>query len=293
MQRPVHNIYELSPNELRSLQLYLLDMLIELDRICRKNGIRYYIDGGTLLGAVRHGGFIPWDDDLDIGVTRMEYERLRKACETDLDESKYFFQDHTTDPYYRWGYGRLRLKNSEFVRIGQEHMKMKTGVFLDIFPRDNVPDSKICYLVHSFYCYMLRKTLYAEAGKVTGKNSFIRGWYRLLYMIPSTFTFRRLEKLAERYNRKETKRMRALAFPMLLKGQYGYKREWYEDVSEVEFEGHSFMCPRDYDGYLTELYGDYMIPPPPEKRHWHPVSRFRLPEERTSDSDCSKSGGLN
>jgi len=269
--------YVLSLQELRDLHLVLLDMLIELDRICRKYGIRYCIDGGTLLGAVRHSGFIPWDDDLDVVMTRGEYEKLRKVCETEFDKSKYFFQDYTTDIHYRWGYGKIRRKNSEFMRIYQEHMDMKTGTFLDIFLRDNVPDSKIAYLLHSFYCYILRKLQYAQEGMVTGKNVFIRVWYRILYLIPVSFTFRRLDKLAARYNRKTTQRMRSLTFPMLRKGQYSYKREWFEDTSEIMFEGHMFPCAQDYDGYLTDLYGDYMTPLLEEQRHWHPVSSFKLP----------------
>jgi len=254
-------------------------MLIELDRVCRKFGIKYFIDGGTLLGAVRHGGFIPWDDDLDVGITRSEYLRLRDACETDLDKSKYFFQDHTTDKNYRWGYARLRRKNSEFVRVGQEHMKMKTGIFLDIFPRDNVPDNKLNYLFHKLYCYILRKILYSEVGMVNGKNTLIRSWYKLLNLIPIKYVFKRFEKLADKYNRKNTSRLRTLAFPMLLKGQYGYKREWFDELSEIKFEGYSFPCPKDYDGYLKDLYNDYITPPPPDKRHWHPVSKFCLPDD--------------
>ena len=271
--------YLLSQDELRGLQLVLLDMLIELDRICRKHGIRYCLDGGTLLGAVRHGGFIPWDDDLDVVMMRDEYNQFRKACETDLDKAKFFFQDHTTDHHYRWGFGRLRRKNSAFVRVGQEHLKMKTGIFLDVFPRDNVPDAKIGYLLHSMYCYVFRKLLYSEAGIVAGKNTVIRAWYKLLSMIPASFSFRRLENLAVSCNRKKTLRVRTYAFPMLRKGRFGYNREWFEDVSEIDFEGHVFLCAQDYDGYLTNLYGDYMTPPPQEKRHWHPVSKFKLPNK--------------
>lgn len=256
-----------------------MDILIELDRICKKCDIRYILDGGTLLGAVRHGGFIPWDDDVDVLMTRGEYIRFRKACEIELDEKRYFFQDNTTDVNYRWGYGRIRRKNSEFVRVGQEHLKMKTGIFLDIFPRDNVPDPYVIRFFHNFYCFILRKVLYAETGMISAKSILTRTWYKILYIIPSPFIFRRLEKLAEKYNSKNTKLMRTLTFPMFNKNRFGYSREWFENTSEIQFEGHIFSCPLDFNGYLSELYGDFMTLPPPEKRHWHPAAKFCLPED--------------
>ena len=271
--------YILTADELRRLQLVLLEMLLEIDKICRKNNIRYIIDGGTLLGAVRHGGFIPWDDDLDVVMTRGEYERFRAVCETDLDCEKYFFQDNTTDAEYRWGYGKLRRKNSEFLRHNQEHLKMKTGIFLDIFPRDNVPDSKVSYFFHNIYCYTLRKLLYARVGMVVENSPAFRLWYRLLNLIPHSFAFKKIAKLSRKSNKKEARRMRTLTFPMLRKGQFGYERRWFEQIGEIEFEGHTFPCPQDYDGYLKELYGDYMTPPPEDKRGLHPVSKFKLPED--------------
>jgi lipopolysaccharide cholinephosphotransferase len=268
----------LSEAELKELQKVLLEMLIELDRICRKHSICYALDGGTLLGAVRHGGFIPWDDDLDVVMTRPEYVRFRAACRTELDSGRYFFQDNTTDPDYPWGFGRIRRLGSEFVRVGQEHLRMRTGIFLDIFPRDNVPDAPWLRVLHNSYCFILRKLLYAETGTVTGKTALLRAWYRLLQRIPRGFVFRRLDSLARHWNSEQTELMRTLTFPILPKGQYGYKREWFEETAPILFEGLEFFGVKDYDGYLTCLYGDYMTPPPPEKRHWHPVSKFRLPD---------------
>ena len=89
-----------------------LEMLIEVDRICRKNNIKYSIMYGTLLGAVRNGGFIPWDDDCDVVFKRDEYEKFFEACKKDLDTSKFFLQEHRTDPNYLFGYGKLRRKNN-------------------------------------------------------------------------------------------------------------------------------------------------------------------------------------
>ena len=100
--------YQISNEELKKLQRIELEMLIELDRICRKHQVSYSLDGGTLLGAVRHKGFIPWDDDIDVIMLRPEYEKFRSACERELDQTRFFLQDYKSDPHYRWGYEKLR-----------------------------------------------------------------------------------------------------------------------------------------------------------------------------------------
>ena len=92
--------------DLRKLQMIELEMLLEIDRICRKHNIEYFLSSGSLLGAVRHGGFIPWDDDLDIYMMRKEYERFLDICRTELNAEKFFMQTYETDPEYRWFYGR-------------------------------------------------------------------------------------------------------------------------------------------------------------------------------------------
>ena len=102
---------ELSKEQLRQLQLIELEMLIEVDRICKKYNIHYNIIAGTLLGAVRNGGFIPWDDDADVAMLRSEYEKFRKVCKEELDKSRFEFQDHRNTRGYRWGYGKIRRKD--------------------------------------------------------------------------------------------------------------------------------------------------------------------------------------
>ena len=271
-------VYTLSSEELRKLQLVLLEMLTELDRICNKHNIRYCIIAGTMLGAVRHKGFIPWDDDLDVAMTRSEYERFREACKTELDVDKFFFQDNTTDPHYPWGYGRLRRLGSDFVRVGQEHLKMKTGIFLDVFPLDSVPDFPPLRGLFTAYCFLLRKILYSRVGAVSEKNKTKRFFYCLLRNIPSVWVFKQLSRLHCYGRGRNTKYVRILTFPTPKGRPYGYLRKWYVNLSSIEFEGRAFPCAKDWDEYLTYKFGDYMTLPPPEQRHWHPVSKFNLPE---------------
>ena len=105
--------------DLRKLQLIELEMLLEVDRICRENKIRYMISSGTLLGAVRHKGFIPWDDDLDTYMLREDFEKFCEEWNKDADKDKFFLQTYKTDPEYRWGYAKIRRKGTEYLRDGQ------------------------------------------------------------------------------------------------------------------------------------------------------------------------------
>ncbi len=274
------NEYTLLPEELRSLQMVLLEMLVEIDRICKKHNIKYGIDGGTLLGAVRHKGFIPWDDDLDIVMIRSEYNKLREACKVDLDTTRFFFQDNTTDSNYRWGYGRIRRLDSEFVRCGQEHLKMQTGIFLDIFPRDNAPDFYPLRLAHALRCFFWRKVLYSEVGKVNATSAVQRGVYKILNRIPAATAFKAYERLADRLNVKHTNFVRCYGYTIATKQRqiYAYPRNWFEELAPIEFEGKMFPACKDYDAYLTFVYGNYMQMPSVENRRWHPCSKFKLPK---------------
>lgn len=264
---------------LRGLQLTQLEMLIEVDRICRKCNIKYNIIAGTLLGAVRHGGYIPWDDDADVAFLRPEYEKFRKACETELDHEKYYFQDHKSTPGYRWGYGKLRRKGTVFLREHQEHMPYEQGIFIDIFPLDGVPDSYILRCLNNLQCFCVRKILWSEVGKVADKSYVMRKLYSLINKIPVEWVFYYYHYLINAGNKKRTAMVRILLFPTPNQ-EYGYYRKWYEDSSELEFEKYLFRGIKNYHEYLSFKFGDYMVLPPPNQRKVHPVSAIRLIEER-------------
>ncbi len=274
-ENTVRRQHSLSEEEIKKLHDVELEILVEFDRICRKHDIPYSIDGGTLLGAVRHKGFIPWDDDADVIMNRAAYQKLMRVLDEELDKNRFYFQDMKRTKGYRWGYGKLRRKNTKFVRLNQEHMPYPQGVFLDVFVCDNVPNSYLFRCICNFQSFLFRKLFYAEVGKVNAV-----GLARVLYTLLSLIPERTLKKQYFRYirfrNRIHTDWVKCLTFPACNK-TYGYKRSWYEDTIDMCFENVVLRASRDYEEYLKFLYGNYMELPPENKRKIHPVSQLWLP----------------
>ena len=268
---------ELTEGQLRRLQMIELEMLEEVDRICRKCNIHYNIIAGTLLGSVRHNGFIPWDDDADVALLRPEYEKFRKACRTELDTARFEFQDHRNTRGYRWGYGKLRRKDTLFVREHQEHMPYRQGIFIDIFPLDHVPDNYFMRCIQNFECFCVRKILWSKVGMAADKSFCKRQIYKILNRIPEKQIFRYYHHMVCRAGRKQTRMVRILLFPTP-NGEYGYYRCWYENSQDMMFEGKVFQGIKDYDSYLSFKFGNYMKLPPVHMRKVHPVSRITMAE---------------
>lgn len=252
-----------------------LEMLVEVDRICKKCGIKYNIIAGTLLGAVRHGGYIPWDDDADVALLRPEYEKFRRACKTELDRSRFYFQDDRNTKGYRWGYGKIRRKDTLFLREHQEHMPYEQGVFIDVFPLDGVPDNYFLRSLKNFECFCVRKILWSKVGKIAEKNIWKRMVFEVLDKIPEEKVFRYYHQMIRRANKKKTRMVRILMFPTP-NDEWGYYRCWYEKSADIGFEGVVFQGIKDYDSYLSFKFGEYMELPPVEKRKVHPVSELEL-----------------
>lgn len=278
-------VIEIAGEDFRRMQLLELDMLVELDRVCRKHDIPYTIFGGSLLGAVRHKGFIPWDDDADIAMLREDYERFRSVSH-ELNPEICYFQDHINDPGYRWGYAKLRRTGTKYIRVGQEHLTCKTGVFIDIFPMDDVPKSTVGQIVQDVWCMCLRKILYSEVGRCAeGTSACLRGWYRLLSKIDPKLVYRLAAKMEVKSHNSSDNRVRTLLFPATgtlykknpINKRFSMPKSWFTDLADYEFEGVMLRGTRDYDTNLKYIYGDYMQLPPIEKRAQHaPVSSYEF-----------------
>lgn len=267
--------------DFRKMQLLELDMLKELDRVCKINNITYQIWGGTQLGAVRHKGFIPWDDDADVVMLREEYEKFKRIS-NQLNPAICFFQDHDNDPDYRWGYGKLRRTGTKYVRLGQEHLACKTGVFVDVLPLDDVPISIIGQMIQDFHCFCIRKILWSEVGKVNEKG-FLRQWYSLLSKIPIDFAFHQLNIYTRKSKNDSPNKVRTLCYTSIgklyykhpLKERYGMPKRWFTRTKTFEFEGIDLIGLEFFDEYLRFSYGDYMQLPPENDRAQHaPVSDY-------------------
>ena len=265
--------------DLKHLQRICLEMVEEVDRICRKNGIEYTLDGGTLLGAVREGGFIPWDDDADIVMTREAYEKFALACRRDLNTEKFFLQDHHTDPAYPWGYAKLRRNGSREIQTGQGHLTFHPGIFIDLFIYDPVPDGFLSRRLHAFACFCIRKCQYSAVGKLRAGNAFLRGWYALLDKIPKKTVFAALDRLIERTRGLKTELASHKTYPYFRKScRRGLPARCLESYTDAVFEGRTFRIMKDYDTYLTAAYGDYMTPPPASDRKHYPIQELEFPD---------------
>lgn len=252
--------------ELRKLQLLQVDMLMEFDRICNKYKIAYIIDAGTLLGAVRYKGFIPWDDDIDIRMLRSDYVRFCKVARKELDNRLYYFQNVKTEKDYLWGYAKIRRVGTEFIRAGQEHLKMKTGVFIDIFPCDGLPNNKVVKKVHNMIALASRKISYARVGKKVEKKIMTRFLYQLLCLIPNKVSLLLTKFLAIICNERKQSLVGCISW-YGDKDINGFKKIWFTNRCYIEFEGNKYQAPEDYHGFLVHSFGeDYMTPPPVAER---------------------------
>jgi lipopolysaccharide cholinephosphotransferase len=268
------SIKALSEEELRHMQKLEVEMMCELDRVCRLHDINYVIYGGTLLGAVRHQGFIPWDDDMDVAMLREDFEKFKKYT-SELNPDICFFQDHDTDSEYIWGHAKLRRTGTRFVRAGQEHLKYKDGVFIDVIPMDDVPKSLLGQIIMDFDCFLLRKILWSRVA-VKNEKGFKKLVYSALHLVPVEYVFKRYKSYHKKSKNSNPNNIRILSLPSLGKfyvktnpfsQKFSWPKKWILERKEYDFDGEKFYGSLDADGFLKYEYNDYMMLPPEEKRH--------------------------
>lgn len=251
----------ISKEDLRKMQLLELKILKEVKRICEKNSIPYFLIAGTLLGAVRHKGFIPWDDDIDIGMLRPDYERFLEVCKTDLG-SEFFLQTPVTEKGNAdYGIAHVRLNGTSMVQEFRKNTITHNGLTIDIFPYDNLPENKF---IRPFYCKtfpLLKRVCAKRMGYAPHPPKLIhRIILNMLYVLSLPMPLSFLHKKMINYHVKQNKKQTTYVFPL---SEWNYQKEkhLYSTITELtslQFEDDFFPVPKNYELFLTEQYGDYM-----------------------------------
>lgn len=257
---------------LKKTQKAELYLLIEFDKVCRQNGLTYFLDSGTALGAVRHGGFIPWDDDIDVGMPRKDYEKFMEIGQTQLP-SNIFLQNRQTEKNYKRFAAKLRLEGTVFPETDSMPY-VHNGIFIDIFPFDNIPSNKILAKlnVKSVIEGLHIVRAYRNKGEKESPSKLRRLFSHMVRILPSksidNLEHRCLKK-ARRYEDSITDKMTCYFWRMSLSKQYLFKTSKMMPVKDIDFEGRRVMIMNNPDYYLTLMYGDYMQLPPEDKRKPH------------------------
>jgi lipopolysaccharide cholinephosphotransferase len=265
--------YSISIKDIQKVQL---EILLEFDRICKKNNIKYQLFAGTLLGAIRHKGFIPWDDDIDVCLLRKDYNRFISLCKLDLD-SKYFLQTYETDRNYIMQFAKIRKNNTKFVERGTSQCNIHQGIYIDVFPLDNILPDKFIGKVQQKLLYILGRINLSRvkmhcihAKKPIEKYlSFIMHY--ILKLIPKVWTDRLQTKIAYMFEKQDTKYITHLtngaSYDRYIR--YMVEKNDFENIIKVEFEGYKFPVPKNYHKILTNIFGNYKKLPPVDKRNSH------------------------
>ncbi|WP_017413639.1 LicD family protein [Clostridium tunisiense] len=257
--------------DLRALQEIMLNIMQEIDKLCRENNINYWLDSGTLLGAVRHDGFIPWDDDVDLAMMREDYDKFIAIAKEKLPKNL-FLQTPDSDKYTQNPWIKVKDRNS--ILVSNNNEKGHIGVFVDIFPMDfyehkgrkSIYKRIINNLIVSFW---LKKAPFTKPFiKNLGKNLyklFCKIVFSLLFFINYEWLVQFSGKLQKKSNSKNEAKD-YIDFGVEVPFDIKLKEEHVFPLKELEFEEKKFLVPNDYDNYLKKLYGDYMTLPPEDKR---------------------------
>lgn len=244
----------------------LLNILIEIDSFCKKNDIKYFLVGGTLLGAIRHKGFIPWDDDIDIALKRNDYEKLLNSFISETGNVKIINRKN----YKHYIYSHAKAIDNRTL-LYENGSKKSIGIYVDIFPMDNVNGTYEEALKYVKKKWIWKDFLTLKYLRINKNRSFIKNllvvFGKILYLIPTSFIIRKIEKISKSSNDNVTKY--CCNFSGAWKTKELTENDYFESLINYEFEKHYFTIPKKYDEYLKGVYGNYMELPPLEKQVSH------------------------
>ena len=248
----------------------MLDMLSEIDLFCRENNIIYFLTGGTLLGAIRHNGYIPWDDDIDICLLRKDYDRL--LAEFKSSSGNVEIRSLANTKGYIWP--AAKAVDNRTVMLENGRQVKGVGVNIDIFPMDNVNGDYECVKNRVLKIKRIKDALTLKYLKLEKRRSFLKNavivFGRILYLVPTSWFIKKIDILSRESEGEETDYVCCFA------GAWGIKEitkaEYFSSVQRHKFENGEFNVPIGFHEYLTDVYGDYMTPPPPEKQITHHAS---------------------
>lgn len=256
--------------EIQKIELESLDVLL---KVCKELKLDFFLYGGSLLGAVKYGGFVPWDDDLDVALMRCDYEKLLKEGPALLPNG-YEFQEPRLNNKTPYPYIKLRKTDTTMVEYMYRNISMNHGVYFDIYPIDNLPDDDV--ELHKLQKKILKLTrilqrrqtasLFSPTNGVRGgiKRILVFAKHMLYKMIPHRYLIKKMNSIMTKYNNIDTMRQGNLFFP----GPVNYFDGIYPPV-EVIFEGRTMLIPSGYKVNLKNRYGDITQDPPEEKRVGH------------------------
>ena len=254
-------------DDMQALKNCQIEMLKTFIEICKKNNLQYFLLHGSCIGAVRHKGFIPWDDDIDVGMPREDYDRFTEIAKDQLP-MHLFFQTFETDPEYPTAFGKIRNSNTTYIEKASRKLKINHGVYIDVFPLDGVPNGKISQRIQRIkrIVYNISISRAYSLNDTPGRNAFKRLLIRIICLIYHDVkkTIIKRDKLFRKYPYSLSCEVSDLGghCDILPKNVFG------KGTIGV-FEGVEVVLPEKYDEYLSKTYGDYMKLPPVEKRVGH------------------------
>lgn len=255
---------------LRKVQLTQLEITKEIRRVCEENDIAYFLSDGTFLGAVRHQGFIPWDDDMDVGMLRADYEKFCRIAPEKLGKN-FVFQNWYTDPNYGLPFGKVLKRGTLYVENKKTKRLKENGFYVDIFPFDYAPEEetarrKLALRLRKLYRIQLMKCGYQpwmEDGRILWKKRLGYLCYQILALGKSQ------KQLAEEYDALAAQCPKSgVVCEQIadIRSNFFYPAHIFEEFGEYVFEGETFRGVKDFHGYLRNTYGDYMRLPPEDQR---------------------------